>query len=370
MPRRVRPSAELLEARALLAIPGLVTALTTDRDVYGPGQPVHMTFTATNASNHPVSFADNAQATDFTVGAAGKTFWDEDFGQFIPAITVVQTLAPGQSFTLTATWNGSPDPGASAPKAGPLQVRCLVDLGLAKTITIAPTPPPAYATPIPISPLEGGPFGGNPAFAADDQVDGLYQMILGREPDPTGRMNAVNAVKAGVPLANLAAGLIHSTEYERSAVVADYWDYLGRAGTPNEIQGWVALMQAGMTQEQVQARFLESFAFSALHADTDDFIQSVYEDGLGRPASAFEVSTLKADGASRAAIVDAVLGSTEAEAKAVEGLYGSILGRRADATALANAVPALKSGAVTIEGLAAYLLGAPEFKARVGVTSA
>lgn len=194
-------------------------------------------------------------------------------------------------------------------------------------------------------------------------------MLLGRRADETGYTNGVAALKAGVPLATVASGILHSAEYEYNAVASDYVNYLGRSGSPAEIKAWVALMQSGTTPGQVTRDFLASAGFGAIHPAAGDFIQALYEDALGRQATAPEVAAWKASGASRATIVDDVLGSTEAETKAVEGLYADILDRAADPGSLALAVPALQSGEVTLDDLAAYLLGSPEFKARADQSS-
>ncbi len=128
-------------------------------------------------------------------------------------------------------------------------------------------------------------------------------------------------------------------------------------------------MQSGLTPEQVNRDFLASSGLSALHPDDGDFLQALYQDVLGRKAAASEVSAWEATGLGRTTIVSDILSSSEAATKAVEGLYASILGRAADPGALATAVPALQSGQVTLDDLAAFLLGSPEFSARAGQSS-
>jgi hypothetical protein len=53
MSRQLRPSLESLETKTLLS--DLSVSVTTDKSSYAVGQPVHMTFTETNVSNHDVS---------------------------------------------------------------------------------------------------------------------------------------------------------------------------------------------------------------------------------------------------------------------------------------------------------------------------
>jgi Intracellular proteinase inhibitor len=116
MTRRKRPNLEPLEGRALLSVPGLSYSLTTDQSVYQPGQPVEMTFQATNVSDRPIAVDDGPSIDGFTVTHDGTAVWRSNAG-VNPMFILLDTLQPGQSLTLTATWDGIPT-GDSAPVPG------------------------------------------------------------------------------------------------------------------------------------------------------------------------------------------------------------------------------------------------------------
>ena len=103
MARKIALRVERLEVRALLS--GLAFNLTTDKSTYQVGQPVQLTFTETNVSNHAVTVSDGPSIDGFNVTLNGKTIWQSNSG-INPQVIEQVTLQPGQSLTENATWNG------------------------------------------------------------------------------------------------------------------------------------------------------------------------------------------------------------------------------------------------------------------------
>lgn len=110
-----RPVVESLETRALLS--ALSVSLTTSQSVYQPGQPIPMTFTETNISSQPVKVEEGPSMDGFVVTQNSNIVWQSNAGAN-PLYIVVETLEPGQSLTLHATWNGSPSQGQTPIVAG------------------------------------------------------------------------------------------------------------------------------------------------------------------------------------------------------------------------------------------------------------
>ncbi len=106
--RRRQLGVELLEARALLS--NLAMTLTTDKPVYTAGEQITMTFTETNDGSQPVDVVGVAPNDGFDVTENGKLIWESNSG-VQPLVISIITLQPGQSHTLTATWNGVPTTG-------------------------------------------------------------------------------------------------------------------------------------------------------------------------------------------------------------------------------------------------------------------
>jgi hypothetical protein len=137
MKRSTKPALETLEGRALLTTPapvvpvapivtaaeqGLVDKLTTDHTVYHLGQPVVMTLTVTNTSNHDISFGLGPSVDEgFFVTQNGKEVWASNTG-FQPDWIMEYTLKPGESVTTSDTWNGQSNIGPASTPTGTLVV--------------------------------------------------------------------------------------------------------------------------------------------------------------------------------------------------------------------------------------------------------
>jgi hypothetical protein len=104
--RKRRLGLESLEGRALLS--DLAVTLTTDESVYQAGQPIVMTLTETNTGSQPVGFVVGPSIDGFDVSENGKPVWQSNAG-INPMFLVEEMIQPGQSYTLTATWDGVPN---------------------------------------------------------------------------------------------------------------------------------------------------------------------------------------------------------------------------------------------------------------------
>jgi hypothetical protein len=143
MKRNRMPTVERLEGRALLSsglrraqIPvtpptvgsvnqGVKVVLATDHQVYRRGQPVVMTLTETNTSNHAVTVALGPSNDGFSVTQNGREVWASNTGPQ-PLFLVLKTLKAGASFTLSATWNGHSNVGPASTPGGALVVHSQV----------------------------------------------------------------------------------------------------------------------------------------------------------------------------------------------------------------------------------------------------
>lgn len=188
MRRAFRPGAERLEAHTLLSgIPwtvaaplpppaatapvpvGVEMAVTTDKSVYQAGEPVHMTLTETNRGSGDVTIYDGPSTHGFVVTQNGAVVWRSNSGFQAMWVRSI-TLHPGESFTVSATWDGHPslpmggeDTGVTL--TGTFQVSNQARQGGATappaTFTILPAQTPAVtrpaATPAPAAPAQPAP---------------------------------------------------------------------------------------------------------------------------------------------------------------------------------------------------------------------
>ncbi len=152
MTRRMHLNIEALEEKALLS--AATVSLTTGQSVYQAGQSVHITFTETNKTTQPILIDYGPSNDGFAIEQGGNTVWRSYVGA-IPMYLVADTLEPGHSLTLTATWNGVPNVGslAKAADTGTFVVINQLDPSVTATFQITSSSPPSQPpTPTPISP--------------------------------------------------------------------------------------------------------------------------------------------------------------------------------------------------------------------------
>ena len=107
MARRRPLHVECLENKTLLSV-----SLTTNASSYQVGQSVQITFTETNDTSRPLTIAEGPSNDGFVIRQNGRTIWRSNAG-INPMFLVADTLQPGQSLTLSGTWDGIPNVGSS-----------------------------------------------------------------------------------------------------------------------------------------------------------------------------------------------------------------------------------------------------------------
>lgn len=176
-------------------------------------------------------------------------------------------------------------------------------------------------------------------------VESLYYDFLGRTGSPTEIQNWVNAIPT-IGNAGVANGVIRSPEGLTHAVDAFYVQLLNRQAAGGEEMGWVDQLEMGATEEQVLAGILASPEFgnradAAVGAKpSTSYVTELYRIVLGRAASSSEidgwVNALPSLGRSGVAL--GFLDSPEFRTDLVQQLYGFAA---APAGTLASAFPPL-----------------------------
>jgi hypothetical protein len=139
MNRAFLPAAERLESHVLLSSAAaaasstpIVETLTTDQTIYKVGQPIRITLTETNTTNAILVSPSITGLDSFTASQNFKNVW-KSRGSKLAAPSF--TLAPGQTHTITVTWNGHANVG-SVPRSKPLTGTFLIDNTLANNSAI------------------------------------------------------------------------------------------------------------------------------------------------------------------------------------------------------------------------------------------
>ncbi len=181
-----------------------------------------------------------------------------------------------------------------------------------------------------------------PTDADDMFIEELYETRLGR----LATQQEVNEWKAALTDHDDAAhrmfviqGIEESAEGRDHLVRGWYQRYLGRDADGREEQGWVRLLEAGESEEQVLSGILNSQEFLARAQQLfnsgnagENFVRALYDLLLDRDSSGDEIQGWinAVSGEGREWVALAILGSQEFREDALEGFYTTILRRDAD----------------------------------------
>ncbi len=190
-------------------------------------------------------------------------------------------------------------------------------------------------------------------------------------------INAVAKARESLPphLHSVAYFFSHSPEQYANLVTAAYQKYLHRAPDALGLAGWVRGMQAGLTDEQLEAFFIGSAEYIASRGAGPGhwapWVTSMYQDLLGRTPSQAEVQLWVSGlnlGISSAYVAHGFAASAERETQRVTADYVKYLGRVPAAAEVAQWVSAFVQGWATNEYVVAGFVGSAEYFARHGGT--
>ena len=207
---------------------------------------------------------------------------------------------------------------------------------------------------------------------SDDEAAALrlYQGILGRDADLDGAKAFVEAVNAGTSLNDIANTFLNSDEFGGANNAADinelYKALLGRDAEEGGSAVWQEVLANGGSLADIAAAIAVSAEAQELDASNATFVNDLYVNVLGRDAEEAGLNNwvdALFNGASRAEVAQAIVGSSEASDKAnsdfVDALYQSALGRTADEAGKAAWTEALAAG-VSHADVALGIVGSAE----------
>ncbi len=121
-------------------------------------------------------------------------------------------------------------------------------------------------------------------------VQALYHQFLQRNGTQAETDAWVNALNITHNQALVADSIIQSFEAQDLVVKGWYTKYLGRPAVWGEETTWANLLQQGFSEDRVLSTLLGSPEYFFRAGGTDvGFVQQLFQDGLGRPASSGEV---------------------------------------------------------------------------------
>jgi hypothetical protein len=162
----------------------------------------------------------------------------------------------------------------------------------------------------------------------------------------------------------LAEAVDRSAEHRGLQVDAFYELFLHRHSDPGGRAGWVNYLLGGGSAYGLAVTFLTSTEYALSHASNSAFVNGLYGDVLARNADAGGAAgwiTALQNGMSRAAAALGFLTSTEAYRRIVDQSYLEYLRRPADAGGEQGFVGMLQSGGWPVESVAELFVASDEF---------
>jgi len=221
------------------------------------------------------------------------------------------------------------------------------------------TPPPAPTKPAPAKPA--------PASPQATFIEHLYEDVLQR----TGSASEINGwvavLNAGVSRARVAQYFWESAVHRFREVDFYFQHYLHRTLNRTEEWGWVQAFLHGASEADVIREMLVSDEYTVFHPTTASFVDGLYRDLLGRagePAGlAYWAGILAATG-KRSAVVDGFLHSPELAWRTVDADYRRYLHRSGGTGEEQRAVALMTQERLSFETEAIALLASDEYYRR------
>ncbi len=194
-------------------------------------------------------------------------------------------------------------------------------------------------------------------------LKGLYQSTLLRAADSVGLAGWLQILNAGTQThQQVAYGFVNSVENRRNQVTFFYRYFLSREPETAGLNFHIARLYNGVDEAQLMSEFILSQEFTGQNNNTE-FLITLYYAVLGRQADSAGLNgwlTVLNSGVSRATVTASFVRSTEGIARAVNGFFASYLKRQASAAELDayNGIVANQTFGIT----ASQILASGEFR--------
>ncbi len=179
-------------------------------------------------------------------------------------------------------------------------------------------------------------------------VNALYQDFLGRAGSPSEVDVEVAKLRQGLPTVRVIDEFSSSDEWAGSLIDGYYRSTLGRSADPVGRANWLRVLASGMSPADVAARFYASDEYFRRSGGTPHaWITDLYAEILHRrpdPAGLRHWMQMHDRGVSRVRMAGYFHGSAESRATRVSALYRALLGRSADPTGMATWTRVLADG--------------------------
>src|SRR4051794_16961799 len=124
---------------------------------------------------------------------------------------------------------------------------------------------PQLALLLPAYPTTQSPFGTAAADLPAAEVQALYRLILGREPEAFGQDYWQALIQSGTSLADVTEGFLKSPEYTTNLVESYYTTLLGRPAEQAGLSHWAGVWASSGDTNALVAGFTSSPEYATLH---------------------------------------------------------------------------------------------------------
>jgi uncharacterized repeat protein (TIGR01451 family) len=357
----------------------LAITKTADQNQVLVGGALHYTLMVSNLgfdTANAVTVQDRLPAGSALYGAAGAGWSFNVAGNTLNA--TLPSLAAGASSVITVSIFATLVPGTMVNTATVSSLtpdnNLLNNTASVMTPVIAPPavpfPPSMFPPPnVIVSKAQLVGSGGSmanldPGLVAQlTYVEGLYRTLFGRPSDAGGLIHFVQELYAGATRSQVVYQFWVSPEHRGQEVDYYFMVFYHRAPTAAERTAYINLFNAGYREEDVQFLLVTSAEYTANHPDVYSFVNGLYLDALGRPATIVEELYWQnyIAGHGRAAAAGLILESDESYGHQIDLAYVAWLHRPSTAAERAAWVAQIRGSLIGIGGVYRSLLASPEF---------
>jgi hypothetical protein len=159
-------------------------------------------------------------------------------------------------------------------------------------------------------------------------ITNVFEGVLHRDPTAAEISSWSSKIKAGTTVTAFATALVQSPERRGLEVDNAFESVFHRHADAASKATYVNSLAHGQTDDDVTRALLESPEYQKSHASNTSFVQGLFQDVLGRPATAKELHddvTALSGGGSRDSLVRSVLRSGEREGEVVDRAFDDVL---------------------------------------------
>ncbi|HRW37241.1 MAG: DUF4214 domain-containing protein [Acidimicrobiales bacterium] len=181
----------------------------------------------------------------------------------------------------------------------------------------------------------------------------VYNDLLGRAPDPSGKAFWLRKVDAGESRVGIIRRFQTTPEYNRRVVDAVYKTFLQRIPDRSGQEYWAGKIRKGANPDEVRAQVMASNEYwNKSGASGAGFAAAIYQQVTRTPATQQQIDSVVAQlaaGKSRASIAAALLATPAGDTATVKAIYEAYLRRTPPSSEITYWVNKLQSGVTELK---------------------